>query len=154
MNNETTKYYMTAEDYNEYFLKKDIESTGIKDEEEEDFIELEIQAIENKEDRLTEYSIKWRNIENGENGEIKNINTSSYHALKACYWINEDEEEEEEEEESELLKEIKEHGKTKLIYKNLLNINLEENEKLKNENIEKDKIINDLYEIIELNCSL
>lgn len=49
-----------------------------------------IEPIDNPNDKDYEYSIRWENMDNEENGIIKGINTSSIFALKSCNWYNED----------------------------------------------------------------
>jgi len=86
-----TTYIMNLEDY-KYFFKEDTEIT-----EDIDFIQLKIDPIKNPDDKAWTYSIKWENMDNEENGEIKKINWKSHHALKSCEWAVEDEDSEDEE---------------------------------------------------------
>ena len=74
---------MDLKDYKDFFYE-DTEIT-----EEEDFIILEVKALENQEDKEWEFSIQWSCNENDEKGEIKGINTSSIWALKSLSWIDE-----------------------------------------------------------------
>ena len=71
--------FMSLEDYKEFFCK----NTVI---EEADYIKLEIEGIENKNDKEYEYSIKWKNIYNEENGIKYAINTSSIFSFNMCNW--------------------------------------------------------------------
>lgn len=81
---------MEYNDYKEYFLE------NAKEIEDDEYIELEVVGIDNKKDKNTEFSIKWKNINNTkEKGEIRNINTSSKWALMSCSWMVEDSEESE-----------------------------------------------------------
>ena len=78
-----TIYALTYQDYKEYFN----ELTEYN-ENDEDFIDVEVKAIENKEDIEYEFSIEWNtiNLPKNENGKIYGINTSSAWALMSCGW--------------------------------------------------------------------
>ena len=78
-----TTYILSLEDYKEYFKK----NTKYK-KDFQDWITLEIEPIDNKDDKEWEYSIKWTNWDNDEYGYIYNINTSSIFSLKSCSWID------------------------------------------------------------------
>lgn len=91
-----TIFFMSFEDYKEFFNEK----TKIDD---CDFVELEVEGIENKQDKECEYSIKWKinsvdgNFDYNEKGKITKINTSSIFSLKSCYWDTYEDDEEEKE---------------------------------------------------------
>jgi len=85
-----TIYRMEYNHYKEYFFE------NAKEIEDDEYIELEVESINNKQDKETEFSIKWKNINNTkEKGEIRNINTSSIWALMSCSWAVEESEESE-----------------------------------------------------------
>tara|TARA_B110000046_G_scaffold103848_1_gene111361 strand:- start:193 stop:441 length:249 start_codon:yes stop_codon:yes gene_type:complete len=77
---------MSLKDYKEYF------KSNTEEEDEDDAIFLRIESVKNKKDREYEYSIKWNNENNDENGYINSINTSSIFSLNSCSWIYEDDE--------------------------------------------------------------
>lgn len=80
-----TRYIMEYNDYKEYFLE------NAKEIQENEYIELEVVPIDNKQDTETEFSIRWKNINNtSEQGEFRNINTSSIWALMSCKWMVEE----------------------------------------------------------------
>ena len=81
-----SRYVMNLADYRQHFK----EDTILR-EESYDFVELSVRGIENKEDKLTEYSVEWKNNEVEEGGFIYRINTSSVFALKSCSWELDDE---------------------------------------------------------------
>tara|TARA_R110000823_G_scaffold191906_5_gene323552 strand:+ start:1482 stop:1745 length:264 start_codon:yes stop_codon:yes gene_type:complete len=74
-------YAMSVSDYKKYFNK---DSKGYDDD--DDFLTLEVECIDEPTDRVAEYSIKWINNDNDENGIINGINTSSQMALMSCDW--------------------------------------------------------------------
>ena len=85
-----TTFIMSLKDYKEYF------KSNTEEEDEDDAIFLRIESVKNKKDREYEYSIKWNNENNDENGYINSINTSSIFSLNSCSWIYEDDEDDEE----------------------------------------------------------
>ncbi len=89
----STTYAMSASDYKEYF-NKDYEHFD-----DDDFVTLEVECVDEPTDGVAEYSIKWKNNDNDENGIINGINTSSPMALMTCGWRCDDSSESESEEE-------------------------------------------------------
>jgi len=87
-------YAMSASDYKEYFNKDYGDDL-------EDFITLEVECIDEPTDGVAEYSIKWKNNDNDENGIINAINTSSPMALMTCGWRCDEEEEDDEDDEDD-----------------------------------------------------
>jgi len=82
-----TIYRMEYNDYKEYFFE------NAKEIEDDEYIKLEVIPISNKQDKKTEFSIRWKNINNtSEQGKIRNINTSSIWALMSCSWAVEESE--------------------------------------------------------------
>jgi len=82
-----TIYRMEYNDYKEYFFE------NAKEIEDDEYIELEVIPISNKQDKKTEFSIRWKNINNtSEQGKIRNINTSSIWDLMSCSWAVEESE--------------------------------------------------------------
>ncbi len=78
---------MEYNDYKEYFFE------NAKEIEDDEYIKLEVIPISNKQDKKTEFSIRWKNINNtSEQGKIRNINTSSIWALMSCSWAVEESE--------------------------------------------------------------
>ena len=61
-------YAMSVSDYKKYFNK---DSKGYDDD--DDFLTLEVECIDEPTDRVAEYSIKWINNDNDENGIINNL---------------------------------------------------------------------------------
>lgn len=83
-----SRYLMTFQDY-QHFFKEDTELTK-KD---TVSVELQVRGIENKNDKETEYSVEWENLETNEGGFIYKINTSSVFAFNSCSWYDCDENE-------------------------------------------------------------
>jgi len=77
---------MTYSDYINFFCK----NTTIDKEYKEEPIMLNVEGIDNENDRDWEYSIKWTNLDNDEKGFIYGINSSSIFALNSCYWSYDD----------------------------------------------------------------
>ena len=77
-----TEYIMNYSEYIKFFCM----DTTIDKEYKEDHIMLNIEGIDNENDTICEYSIKWTNLDNDETGFIYGINTSSIFALNSCYW--------------------------------------------------------------------
>ena len=78
------QFIMNLDSYKRFF-KKD---TTVKDK--EAVVYLNVEGIENKDDKEWNFSIKWTNEENEENGKIYGINTSSIFAFNSCSWMVED----------------------------------------------------------------
>ena len=87
-------YAMSASDYKEYFNKD-------CDDDDDDFVTLEVECVDEPTDGVAEYSIKWKNNDNDENGIINGINTSSRMALMTCGWRCDEEEEDDEDDEDD-----------------------------------------------------
>ena len=81
-----SRYIVSEKEFQEFWDK----SYMIECDEDDEYLTLEVEGFRNKNDKPTEYSIKYTCMDNDNTGTINNINTSSVFALRSLDWEDTD----------------------------------------------------------------